>query len=138
MHRILIVATSEFLTLVRTKAFLIGVFMMPVFVGGSIALQQFTMERPDTERRSFAVIDMTGVLYEPLERAAELWNGVTTPPDGKQVAGTFVASRVDPAGLPIEEIRLELSDRVRRGELFAFVEIPAWGGAAGGGGPGGY
>ena len=125
MNRILIVATSEFLTLVRTKAFLIGVFMMPVFAGGSIALQKITMERPDTERRSFAVIDMTGVLYEPLAYAADVWNRVANSPDGKQVAGTFDASRVDPAGRPIEEVRLELSDRIRRGEIFAFVEIPA-------------
>ena len=28
------------------------------------------------------------------------------------------------AGRPLDELRLELSDRVRRGELFAFVEIP--------------
>jgi ABC-2 type transport system permease protein len=125
MHRIFIVATSEFLTLVRTKAFLIGVFMMPVFVGGSIALQKITMERPDTERRSFAVIDMTGVLYEPLARAAEVWNRVATSPAGTPVAGTFDPSRVDLAGRPAEVVRLELSDRVRRGEIFAFVEIPA-------------
>jgi ABC-2 type transport system permease protein len=124
MQRILIVATSEFLTLVRTKAFLIGVFMMPVFAGGSIALQKITMERPDTERRSFAVIDMTGVLYEPLARASEIWNRVAMSPAGTPVAGTFLPSRVDPAGRSDEELRLELSDRVRKGELFAFVEIP--------------
>ena len=36
----------------------------------------------------------------------------------------FEPSLVAEAGRSLDELRLELSDRVRRGELFAFVEIP--------------
>lgn len=125
MSRTFIVATSEFLALIRTKAFLIGVFLMPVFIGAAMVMQKVMMERPDTERREFAVIDHTGVLHEPLARAAEAWNREATSADGTRRAGAFVPSQVDPAGRRIEEVRLELSDRIRREEIFAFVEIPA-------------
>jgi ABC-2 type transport system permease protein len=125
MQRILIVATSEFLTLIRTKAFLIGVFLMPVFIGAAMVMQKVMMERPDTERRPFAVIDHTGVLYEPLARAAEARNRAVAAADGSERAGPFLPSPVDSAGRRIEDVRLELSDRIRRADLFAFVEIPA-------------
>ena len=36
MRRIFTVAQMEFLTLVRTKAFIIGILMMPVLMGISI------------------------------------------------------------------------------------------------------
>jgi ABC-2 type transport system permease protein len=125
MSRSFIVASSEFLTLIRTKAFLIGVFLMPVFIGAAIVMQKTMMERPDTERREFAVIDHTGVLYEPLARAAEARNRAVVADDGSVRAGAFVPSRVEAAGRSIEEVRVELSDRIRREELFAFIEIPA-------------
>jgi len=125
VSRILIVATSEFLTLIRTTAFLIGVFLMPAFMGGAIVMQKTMMERPDTERREFAVIDHSGVLYEPLARAAEARNRAVTSDDGMVRAGAFVPSKVDTSGRRIEDLRLELSDRIRREELFAFIEIPA-------------
>jgi ABC-type Na+ efflux pump permease subunit len=124
VSRIFIVASSEFLTLIRTKAFLIGVFLMPVFIGAAMVMQKTMMERPDTLRREFAVIDHTGVLFEPLVRAAEARNRVVASADGTARAGAFVPTRIDPAGRPIEEVRLELSDRILREELFAFIEIP--------------
>ena len=105
---------SEFLTLIRTKAFLIGVFLMPAFMGGAIVMQKTMMERPDTERREFAVVDHTGVLYEPLARAAEVRNRAVAPEGGTVRAGAFVPSQVDTSGRRIEDIRLELSDRIRR------------------------
>jgi ABC-2 type transport system permease protein len=124
VSRILIVATSEFLTLIRTKAFLIGVFLMPVVIGGAVVMQKVMMDRADTEQRAFVVIDHTGVLYEPLAHAAEAWNRASVSADGP-VRGTFVPARAETAGRRIEDVRLELSDRIRSEEIFAFVEIPA-------------
>jgi ABC-2 type transport system permease protein len=37
----------------------------------------------------------------------------------------FLPMAIDPRGRDADELRMELSDRVRRQELFAFVEIPA-------------
>ena len=124
MSRILIVATSEFLTLVRTKAFLIGVLLMPVFMGGAIAFQQFTERRLDTSPRTFAVLDHTGKVYPVLAAATQAWNERAIDADGVQRAPKFVARRADPGAEPLEQVRIRLSDAVKSRELFAFVEVP--------------
>lgn len=124
MSRILIVASSEFLTLVRTKAFLIGVMLMPVLMGGAIAFQRFTEKRLDTTTRTFAVLDHTGRVFPVIAAATHAWNTRAITADGSQRAPKFVARRVDPGRASLEAVRLDLSDEVSRGELFAFVEIP--------------
>ncbi|MGE5814376.1 MAG: ABC transporter permease [Acidobacteriota bacterium] len=124
MSRILIVATSEFLALVRTKAFLIGVMLMPVFMGGAIAIQHFTEKRMDTSTRTFAVLDHTGRIFPILAAATEAWNERATGADGVQHAPKFVARREETGKETLEQARMRLSDAVKRGDLFAFVEVP--------------
>lgn len=122
MSRIAIVAASEFLTLVRTKAFLIGVMLMPVFMGGAIVFQRFTEKRLDTTSREVAVIDHTNAIFPVLQAATDAWNARAVDTDGVQRAPKFVMRRADPAAG--EAGRLALSEQVRDGQLFAFVEIP--------------
>ena len=43
MHKTLIVAQSEFTTLVKTKAFLISLILMPIVMGGSIMIVRKTL-----------------------------------------------------------------------------------------------
>ena len=124
MSRILLVASTEFLALVRTKAFLFGVLLMPVFMLGAIVFQRATERRLDTTTRTFAVVDHTSGVLPVLVAATEQWNAQAAGEDGVQRAPKFVAERIDPAGQPIDAVRLRLSERVRKGELFAFVEIP--------------
>jgi ABC-2 type transport system permease protein len=124
MSRILIVASSEFLTLVRTKAFLIGVLLMPVFMGGAIAFQQFTEKRLDNTTRTFAVLDHTGKVYPVLAAATEAWNQRAVGADGVQHAPTFVAKLEQPGTESLEQVRLRLSNAVKQGALFAFLEVP--------------
>ena len=124
MSRILIVATAEFMSLVRTKAFLIGVLLMPIFMLGTIVFQRVTERRLDTTTRTFAVVDHTGGVYPVLAAAVEQWNAQAVGPDGVQRAPRLVARAVNPAGRNLDALRLDLSEQVRREELFAFVEIP--------------
>ena len=124
MNRIVLVATSEFLTLVRTKAFLIGVLLMPVFMGGTIVFQRMTERRLDTTTRTFAVVDHTGVVFPVVAAATEEWNRQAVDADGVPRAPRFEARRVEPGRRPIDALRLQLSEQVKREELFAFVEIP--------------
>ena len=124
MSRIFTVAQMEFLTLVRTKAFIIGILMMPVLIAISIGFQVYAARHTDTESRGFAVIDHTGALYEKLAASAAEFNAAAG--EGETQAGPhFVPSRVDLAGRTPDAAKLELSDRVRDKDLFAFVEIPA-------------
>jgi ABC-2 type transport system permease protein len=122
-NKTLIVALSEFTTLTKSKAFLIGILMMPVFMGIAFAVQKFTRNATDIRDRHFVVVDRTGVLYGPLAAAAEEWNraiaatGVQTQPRFLPAPASF-----DPQD---QQARAQLSDRVRKNELYAFVEIPA-------------
>jgi ABC-type Na+ efflux pump permease subunit len=124
MNRILIVATSEFLMLVKTKFFIIGILMMPVLVGASIAFQVFAAKRVDREDRAFAVIDRTGAFYAALASAADEHNRKAG--SGPTATGPhFLPSEVSLGGQSIDDIKLNLSNRVKAKDLFAFVVIPA-------------
>jgi ABC-2 type transport system permease protein len=122
-NKAVIVAVSEFTTLVRSKAFVVGLLMMPVFSGVAIGVQKFTRDVTDIKDRRFVVVDRTGALYGPLKAAADEWN------TGVRAAATQTAPLFLPEPGAFEDgddqARAALSDRVRRDEIYAFVEIPA-------------
>ena len=124
MNRVFTVAQMEFLTLVRTKAFLIGILMMPVLMAVSVIFQVYAARDVDTQDRKVAVLDHSGALYDTLAAAAAEHN--TRAGSGDTRTGPhFLLERVDANGRPAAGVKLELSDRVRNDDLFAFVEIPA-------------
>ena len=96
MRKTLIVAHSEFTTLVRSKAFMVGVVLMPVFMG--------RLDRADPrdegcdrhQDRTFAFVDYTGVLAEPLKAVAGLYNASTADAPAAGLA------RKGPRFLPVE------------------------------------
>ena len=120
MRRTLVVAASELDRAVRTKAFVVSVVLLPVLMVGSIAVQKLAEGQVDTRPRRFVVIDETGRLYEPLAEATRRRNALV---QGK--AGPFLPDAVSPDGHLPEDARLAISERIRAGELFALVEIPA-------------
>jgi ABC-2 type transport system permease protein len=124
MSRVLIVAKSEFLTLVKTKAFIISIILMPVLMGAFFLFMSFAARNIDVETRPFAVIDGTGVLFEPLRAAATVRNAQAIT-DGERTGPEFVPSKVATDMRSSDDLKLELSEQVRTKKLFAFVEIPA-------------
>jgi len=128
MRKALIVAQSEFATLVRSKAFLISLILMPIVIGGSILLVRATKDTTDLKDRTFGIVDYTGVVASPLKEVAALYNGPTPSPVDSVLprkGAKFIPLEVKPEGRSPEDLRLDLSNRVRREELFAFVEVPA-------------
>jgi ABC-2 type transport system permease protein len=124
MARVMTVAVAEFLALVRTKFFLISILMMPISIGLAIGFQVFAAKHVDRTDRTFAVIDRTGVLYEPLAAAAQAFNEKSGSGDAQR-GPHFLSSEIDLGGRSIDDVKVQLSDRVRSKDLFAFVEIPA-------------
>ena len=124
MNRILIVATSEFLSLIRTKGFIIGIMMLPVLVAVSIAFQVFAQKRVDRDGHAFAVIDRTGELYASVAQAAAEHNEKAGA-GAAQTGPHFTPNQVSLGERSIDEVKLALSDDVKADRLFAFVEIPA-------------
>ncbi|HUL75045.1 MAG TPA: ABC transporter permease [Vicinamibacterales bacterium] len=124
MSRILVVATTEFLTLVKTKAFIIGILMLPVMLGLSFGFQIFAAKHADVEDHAFAVIDHTGALYPAIAAAAEAHNRESGT--GKDRTGPyFLPRQIDSGSKSAADVKADLSARVRQKELFAFVEIPS-------------
>ena len=64
MNKIFIVAQSEFMTLVRSKAFIISVILMPVVMGGSIFLVRRT---PTDWTHTGLVTDAVPVAFDTIE-----------------------------------------------------------------------
>lgn len=147
MRKMFVIAVREYLAAVKTKAFLISLLLMPVIMGGSIAVQVFLRDRVDTQAKRIAVVDHTGALYEAIAtRARERNTGVVR--EDVRDAGTFrredvrdagifkevggvrtqvkpayLFERVEPETDDTAQVILNLSERVRKGELFAFIII---------------
>ncbi len=126
IQKIFTVATTEFGTAVRSKSFLIGLLLLPIIVGASIFLQKFMADQVDTTPRNFAVIDRTGKLYPVIAAAADANNQNLNDDEGKQRRPAFQPTEVKPPASKDEAqtTLLDLSDQVRSGKLFAFVELP--------------
>jgi len=125
VHRTLIVTAREYKAAVKSKAFVISLVLMPVMVGGSVLLQAVMKDHVDITDRKVAILDRSGVLYDAIaEKAAERnQTQITDPATGKQVRPRFLLEPVAPSGAdPLDE-RLAQSERVRRQEIFAFVDI---------------
>jgi ABC-2 type transport system permease protein len=125
MHKALTIAWSEFISALSSKAFLISIILVPGLMAGSAFFQRTMGQRADLEPRAFAVIDHTGTVYPVLAMTATAWNSGAQRPAGSPPPPKFIPSLVTPGDRPIDQVRLELSERVQKKDLFAFVEIPA-------------
>jgi ABC-2 type transport system permease protein len=126
----IVVAIREYIVSVKTKAFLIGLLMMPLMMGGSIIVGALMAGRVDTKDKRIAVADYTGRLFNALDAATRQRNErVIFQGEGasrKQILPRFVFEKVDTgtgSGTDMQQLSLQLSNRIRKGELMAFVVI---------------
>jgi ABC-2 type transport system permease protein len=127
-RKVLVIALREYNAAVRTKAFVVSLVFLPVLMLGNFAVQALLRDKVDTKAKHFAVIDHTADegIFTALQAAAEKRNETELrDPEGHQVRPEYVFERVAPPDSPeaLDELRLEQSDRVRRGELAGIVEI---------------
>ena len=86
MRKTLIVAQSEFATLVRTKAFIISIVLMPVLMAVSFLIVNRLKDAKDVRDRTFAYVDESGVIAPGLEAALAEWNAATGSTDARTAA----------------------------------------------------
>ncbi len=122
MSKILAVARAEVGMIIRTKAFLVTMLLMPVFLVGSVVIPQLLAKHGDTEPKRFAVIDRSGQIGPALAADAETRNAPIRA--GGLPAAPFIPELRPPAA-DVDAQRLSLSQQVREDALWAFVEIPA-------------
>ena len=127
MRRTWVIARREYRASVRSKAFVVSLVLMPVLMAGGAAIPKLMRGRVDVEDKRVVVADATGRLLPRLLEAAELRNRreVLDPATGRQVEPRFLLERRRPPRRLTDEQRLELSQRIRKGELHAFAEIDA-------------
>ena len=125
MRRILLLAKRDYIAAVANKGFLIGLILTPIFFGGSFATLAL-INRPDIKPRRVIVLDHSGRTAETLIAVADkrYSENMFEKATGRQIQPRYVFDSVVPER-NIEAQRLELSDRIRKGDLFMFVEIGA-------------
>ncbi|MBU0718327.1 MAG: ABC transporter permease [Planctomycetes bacterium] len=134
MRKMIVVAVREYQAAVRTKAFIVSIVAMPIIMSGAFLAQAFLGDKVDVSDKHVAIVDYTGQLYDGIVDAArdrnesDKKNGGIFEVEGgqrKQVLPRFVIERVTPTSGDIDRVKLELSDRTRAGELYAFLVIGA-------------
>jgi len=127
MRKVLRVAKREYLATVRTKGFIIGLVVAPVLFGGSALAMVLFQNQRDTRDKVIAVVDRSGLVVDAVLEAVEARNAsvVHDEETGEKVRPALVIEVVAPNDEDPDAQRLELSERVRRRGLHAFVEIGA-------------
>jgi ABC-2 type transport system permease protein len=127
MRKVWVVAVREYLAAVKTKSFIIGLVLMPVLMSGGFLVQLLVGDQADLRPKYFAVIDRTAgqQFYPLLDAAAKLRNQQDANEDGSpKTMAAFHLEAVKPATeAELPELRYQLSERVKRGELTGFLEI---------------
>ena len=138
MKKIITIAIREYRAMVGTKAFIISIIMMPILMLGSLLAIELLRNAGEIKERKIAVIDHTGIFFDTLKAAGDARNQQLDELEERIAAGeeqeeddsfggftrekylleSFDASKVT------DDDRLELSNRIRNQDLYAFVEIP--------------
>lgn len=119
MHKILRIARREYIEIIRTKAFVISLLVAPLLVAVLIyfSAHKATTSMESQPPRRIVVNDLTGQLASGIRGALESHNQ-NSP---EQQVLLDAAPGPDPADA--EKFRREQKERVRRGELDAYVEV---------------
>jgi ABC-2 type transport system permease protein len=125
-RKIWTVATTEFLHAVRSKAFLIGVLLIPTIGILSAVVPKFFGDEVDKLERRVAVMAGTPEDYKQVATVFQKWNVDQVNRNGEVTGPRFLPEEATAGdGQSADELRLALSDRVRAKEIFAFVELPS-------------
>jgi len=125
MRKIFKLAKREYLESVKTKGFIIMLVLMPLVMGGSGIAMLLFQGQVDTTDKRIAVLDHSGAMKEMILAAAEERNkaAVIDSKTGKKIQPAYIFEMIAPDTARPQAQKLDLSDRIRRGELHAFLEI---------------
>jgi len=125
MRKIFILAKREYRTAVRTKSFIIGLVIAPVFFGGGLIAYFLLKDKVDTKDKIIAVLDRSGVIASALEEAANernetyIFDSITE----KKIKPAYIIKTVQPDLTDPNRQKLDLSRQVRDKNIHAFLEI---------------
>ncbi|MFH1850715.1 MAG: ABC transporter permease [Candidatus Neomarinimicrobiota bacterium] len=125
MRKTLKIALREYKATVRTKGFIIGLFLAPLLMSGSFLAITLLKDQIDVTDKRVVILDHSGIVADYLinlaaERNREVVVDTTT---GKKVKPSYILEKATPDPENLEQQRLVLSDRIRAKEIYAFLEI---------------
>ena len=130
MNRILLIAKRDYLQTIMSKAYIIGLVLVPLLIGASFLATSLAV-RGNAKDQHIAIIDHTGVAASAVIQSAEESNrrafsdkGIPNAAGGVRVMPRFVFEEVQPEADESAQL-LSLSDRIRSGELVLVVDISA-------------
>src|SRR5215467_3913649 len=100
MRKTIVVALRDYQAAVKTKAFLIGLLMMPLMFGGGILAQIVLRNNNDVRDKRVAVVDYTGRLFDGINQASDIRNQ-TLIYEGegaarRQIQPKYIMEKADP------------------------------------------
>lgn len=124
MYKVIRLALREYYAAVRTKGFIIGLVMLPIFMAGSSVAMILLKDHVDIHERRIALIDETGQFDTVLKEATEYrnTNNLIDEESGDQVRPAYVIESVEFDSVTTDLLG-QVSERVRNGELHAFLHI---------------
>ena len=125
MCKILRFVKREYLAAVKTKGFIIMLLLMPVLMGGSGIAMYLLRGQVDTTDKRVAIIDHSGIVTDYILKAVEERNAaaVFDKETGKKTQPAYIIEVIEPDKIDPQAQRLALSDRIREGDLHAFLEV---------------
>jgi ABC-2 type transport system permease protein len=124
MRKLLRLAKREYLASVKTKGFIIMLVAMPILMGGTSIAMILLQDKVDTKDKKVAVLDRSAVIADVLLAAAIERNDKDVfNESGKKIQPAYVFEIVRPDNTNPEEQKLNLSNRIDKGELHAFLDI---------------
>ncbi len=123
MHKVLLLARRDYLQAVLSKAYLVGLIVLPLLFGGTF-LAVAIAGRSNAREQRIAVLDRTGLSAAAVIQAAEesTRKGVSNGPNGFQTSPHYAFEEVKPEPDASAQL-LSLSDRIRTGNLFLVLDI---------------
>ena len=125
MRKLLRLAKREYLASVKTKGFIIMLVLMPVLMGGSGIAMYLLRNQVDTTDKKVVVLDRSGTISNVILEAAKQRNDdvVFDEDSGKKIQPAYIFEIMRPDNLNPEGQKLELSNRIAKGDLHAFLDI---------------
>ena len=130
MRKIWVIAWREFNATVRTKAFLVGIVLMPVLMCGSVVVSIITEKLEDRSSQKIAIVDRTPGGQDRSDIADGCGKAerrrLVNKKTGERSSPEFKLEIVPPSSADQEAVeaqRVELSKRVKDHEIIGFLEI---------------
>ncbi len=122
MSKVRTVAVNEYLKAIRSKAFILGIVLMPVLMGGGAIAVAIAENTKDLDEQVFAVIDNSGGLRDEIETQLEVRNANLNDEEGNQDRARWALDDDVATGddRPLDEI---YSERVEAGEILGFLTV---------------